>query len=144
MILHNNAAGNRRGLALKPASLRACARPGAVGSSGRQARECLEAPDGSVALPGRSGKVAGSFGGIPEWLWETSCRVPPWDHPGRLGGTTGGLRPAYDTTRRDSNAKKAKLKAKRRECEKSQIESEKRKRKRSPLSHAEQVGGFIH
>ena len=61
MILHHNAAGNRRGPVLRPAGLRV-RRPLAPGSSGEESRELWAAPGESVALPGSSGKVTGGFG----------------------------------------------------------------------------------
>ena len=54
------------------------------------------------------GQVFGMTGA--DLMTDLSHPGPPssWEHhPGRFGGTTGGLRPDYDTTRRVSNAKKA-------------------------------------
>ena len=58
-------------------------------------------------------KLVGFSGGA----WDPPPRGPP---PGRSGGTTGGPRPDYDTTRFEIEAKGGSL-----------------------LSHAEQVGGFF-
>ena len=52
------AAGNRQGLVLRSAGLRARGRPGAGGSPGGKSRELWAAP---LALPASSDKVAGGF-----------------------------------------------------------------------------------
>ena len=63
---------------MRLAGLRARERPGARGSSGGESRELWAAPGGFVALPERSGKVAGGFGKVPMRFQDVQERKKVW------------------------------------------------------------------